>query len=89
MRVSYKKLMIETGRYNQTPSDKKLCPVCDSNENEDEIHSLYFTLRNECFVSKIVSYLHNFQQLTYLNLVIKLMNSVDISYLNLVFLIIA
>ena len=47
MCVSYKKRMIETGRYNQTPSDKKLCPVCDSNENEDEIHSLYFTRRNE------------------------------------------
>ena len=29
--VSNHKLMIETGRYNQTPHDKRLCPVCDSN----------------------------------------------------------
>ena len=44
----------ETGRYNQTLCDKRLCPVCDSNEIEDEIHFLcecqkYFTLRNEFF----------------------------------------
>ena len=40
--------------------DKKLCPVCDSNENEDEIHS------------DILSYLHNFPQLSYSDLIIKL-----------------
>ena len=44
--------MIETRRYNQTPNDKKLCPVWNSDENEDEIPSLYFTLRNE-FLSQI------------------------------------
>ena len=43
--------MIETGRYNQTPQDKGLCPVCHSNEIEDEIHFLcycpkYLKLRN-------------------------------------------
>ena len=78
--------MIETGRYNQTPHDKRLCPVCDSNATEDEIHFLcycpkYFKLRNE-FFAQIQSHLHNFQQLSYSDLVIKLMNSEDI-YLNL------
>ena len=86
LRVSNHKLMIETGRYNQTPHDKRLCPVCDSNAIEDEIHFLcycpkYFKLRNE-FFAQIQSHLHNFQQLSYSDLVIKLMNSEDI-YLNL------
>ena len=86
LRVSNHKLMIETGRYTQTPHDKRLCPVCDSNEIEDEIHLLcycpkYFKLRNE-FFAQIQSHLHNFQQLSYSDLVIKLMNSEDI-YLNL------
>ena len=34
--------MIETGRYNQTPHDKRLCPVRDSNAIEDEIHFLCY-----------------------------------------------
>jgi len=63
--------MIETGRYNQTPHDKRLCPVCPK----------YFKLRNE-FFAQIQSHLHNFQQLSYSDLVIKLVNSEDI-YLNL------
>ena len=74
------------GRYNQTAHDKRLCPVCDSNETEDEIHFLcyctkYFKLINE-FFAQIQSHLHNVQQLSYSDLVIKLMNSEDI-YLNL------
>ena len=85
LRVSNHKLMIETGRFNQTPHDKRLCPVCDSNEIEDEIHFLcycpkYFKLRNEFFAqiqSRLV--LHDFQQLSNSDLVIKLMNSEDVS----------
>ena len=42
LRVSNHKLMFETGRYNQTPHDKMLCPVCDSNEIEDEIYFLCY-----------------------------------------------
>ena len=43
--------MIETRRYDQTSRDKRFCPVCDSNQTEDEIHFLfhcpkYPTLRN-------------------------------------------
>ena len=41
----------------------------------------YFTIRNE-FFAQIQSYLHNFQKLSYPNLMIKLMNSKD-SNLNL------
>ena len=64
VRVSNHNLMIETGRYNQTPHDKRLCPVCNSNEIEDEIHFLcycpkYFKLRNE-FFAQIQRHLHNF-----------------------------
>jgi len=78
--------MIETGRDNQPPHYKRLCPVCDANEIEDEIHFLsycpkYFKLRNE-FFAPIQSHLRNFQKLSYSDLVIKLMNSEDI-YLNL------
>ena len=63
--------MIETGTYNKTPHDKRLCPVCDSNEIEDEKHFLcycpkYFKLRNE-FFAEIQSHLPNFQQLSYSN----------------------
>jgi len=37
-RLSDHKLMIETGRYDKTPRDKRLSPVCDFNKIEDEIH---------------------------------------------------
>ena len=70
-----------------SPHDKRLLPVYDSNEIEHEIHFLcycpkYFNLRNDFFFAQIQSHLHNFQQLSYSDLVIKLMKSEDI-YLNL------
>ena len=50
------KPMIETGRYDQTPRDKRLSPVCDFNKIEDEIHFprycpqfLKLALRQNCF----------------------------------------
>lgn len=75
--------MIESGRYSQSPHDKRLLPVCDSNEIEHEIHFLcycpkYLNLRNEFFFAQIQSHLRNFQQLSYSDLVIKLMKSEDI-----------
>ena len=32
------KLMIETGRYDQTPHNNRFCPVFSSGINEDEFH---------------------------------------------------
>ena len=50
------KPMIETRRYDQTPRDKRLSPVCDFNKIEDEIHFLRYcpqfsklALRQNCF----------------------------------------
>ena len=74
----------------KTINRKALVKLRVSNHNstaiKDEIHFLcccpkYFKLRNK-FFAQIQSHLHNFQQLSYSNLVIKLMNSEDI-YLNL------
>ena len=38
--ISNHQLMIETGRYNQTPHKDRFCPVCNSGIIEDEFHSL-------------------------------------------------
>ena len=40
-RTSSHKLHIESGRYNKTPREQRLCEYCDTNEIEDEYH---FTL---------------------------------------------
>ena len=42
LRISNQKLMIELGRYSDTPRDNRLCPVCDCNQTEDEIHFLFY-----------------------------------------------
>ena len=31
-------IMVETGRFRNIPKEKRICPVCDINEVEDEIH---------------------------------------------------
>jgi hypothetical protein len=31
-------LHIESGRYNKTPREQRLCEYCDTNEIEDEYH---------------------------------------------------
>ena len=38
--ISNYKLMIETGRYEQTPLKDRFCPVCNSGIIEDEFHFL-------------------------------------------------
>ena len=40
IRINNHKLMIETGRYNQTPHNDRFCPVCNSGIIEDEFHFL-------------------------------------------------
>ena len=64
--------MIENGRYDQTPRDKRFYPVCDSNELEVEIHFLfhcpkYSILKND-FFHQITSYFTNFEQIPYSDL---------------------
>ncbi len=58
--------MIELGRYNNTPRDNRLCPVCDCNKTEDEIHffycSKYATIRDN-FYKKIQPFVQNVSRL--------------------------
>ena len=41
IRISKHKLMIETGRYNQTSRNDRFCPICNSGIIEDEFHFLF------------------------------------------------
>ena len=38
IRINNHELMIETGRYSQTPHNDRFCPVCNSGIIEDEFH---------------------------------------------------
>ena len=54
IRTNNNKLMIETGRYNQTPHNDRFCPVCNSGIIEDEFHFLlhcpkYSIPREKCY----------------------------------------
>ena len=40
LRISNHKLMIETGRYDQTPHNDRFCLVCNSGIIEEEFHFL-------------------------------------------------
>ena len=60
-RIGNHKLRIETGRYDQIPRVNRLCPLCKSNQIEDESHFLiycnkYSTLRNEFYKKKNISF---------------------------------
>jgi len=53
-RIGNHKLRIETGRYDQIPRVKRLCPISVSNQIEDESHFLiycnqYSILRNKFY----------------------------------------
>ena len=41
IRISNHKLMIETGRYNQTSRNNRFCPICSSGIIGDEVHFLF------------------------------------------------
>ena len=61
LRIGNHNLRIETGRYDQIPRVNKLCPICASNQIEDESHFLiycnkYSILRNKFY--GISSYHH-------------------------------
>ena len=71
--------MIETGRYNQTSRNDRLCPICNSGIIEDEFHFLFhcpkYSIPREKFYNQIQQNFVDFNQLSYTELIIKLMNS--------------
>ena len=77
------KLMIETGRYNQTSHNDRFCPICNSGIIEDEFHFLFhcpkYSIPREKFYNQIQQNFVNFNQLSYTELKIKLMNSHNFS----------
>ena len=79
LRISNHKLMIEIGRYNQVSKDNRTCPICGSNQIEDETHFLFYcskysSIRNE-FYKKIQFQLPNIKFLPINELIIELMNT--------------
>jgi len=63
LRISKHNFMIELGRYNQISRDNRLCPICGSNQIEDEIHfpfycSKYSIIRDD-FYNKIQTLIPN------------------------------
>ena len=79
LRISNHKLMIELGRYNNTPRDNRLCPVCDCNQTEDEIHFLFYcpkyTTIRDIFLEEIQPFVINVSPLSVTDLISELMNS--------------
>ena len=79
IRIGNHKLRIETGGYDQIPRVNRLCPICKSNQIEDESHFViycneYSFLRNK-FYKKIEHNIPNFKQLCSLQVIGELMTS--------------
>ena len=86
LRISNHKLMIEQGKYNQISGENRHCPLCGSNQIEDEVHFLfhcskYSIIRNN-FYHKVQSLTPNITQLHVNDLSNELMNSSNY-YINL------
>ena len=68
IRISNHKLIIETGRYNQTPHNDIFCPVCNSGVIEDEIHLFLlcpkYSIPREKFYNQIQQNFVDFNQLS-------------------------
>ena len=83
IRISNHKLMIETGRYNQTSRNDRFCPICNSGIIEDEFHFLFhcpkYSIPREKFYNQIQQNFVDFNQLSYTELMMKLMNSQNFS----------
>ena len=55
---------LETGRYISTDRNKRVCQICNSNIEEDEIHFLFaqnMPLLENCFVIKSLNIALNFK----------------------------
>ena len=83
IRINNHKLMIETGRYNQTPHIDRFCPVCNSGIIEDEFHFLLhcpkYSISSKKFYNQIQHNFVDFNQLSCTELIIKLMKSQSFS----------
>ena len=68
IRISNHKLMVETGRYNQTPHINRFCPVCNSGIIEDEFHFLLhywkYSIPREKFYNQIQPNIVDFNELS-------------------------
>ena len=87
-RIGDHKLRLETGRYDQIPRVNRFCPLCKSNQIQDEFHFLiyynkYSILRHE-FQKKIELIISNFKQLFSLQIIGELMTSSN-HYINIQF----
>ena len=75
--------MIETGRYNQIYRNDRFCPICNSVITEDEFHFLFpcpkYSISREKFYNQIQQNFVDFNQLSYTELIMKLMNSQNFS----------
>ena len=85
IRISNRKLLIKTGRYNQTLynyTDSALILVCNSGIIEDEFHFLLhcskYSVPREIFCNQIQQNFVDFNQLSCTELVIQLMNAAAI-----------
>ena len=78
------KLMMETGRYNQTScNDRFFCPICNSSIIKVEFHFLFhcpkYSIPREKFYNQIQQNFVDFNQLSYTELINKLLNSHNFS----------
>ena len=83
IRISNHKLMIETGRYNQTSRNDRFCPICNSGIIEDEFHFLFhcpkYSIPREKSYNRIQQNFVDSNRLSYTELIIKLMSSQNVS----------
>ena len=67
IRTSNHKLMIEIGRNNQTSSNDRFCPICNSGITEDEFHFIFhypkYSIPREKFYNQIKQNFVYFNQL--------------------------
>ena len=82
-KVSNHKRMIELGRYqrNHIPREDRLCPLCKSNQVEDESHFLFQCSRcsfpRETFLNRINEIIPDFERKATSESIKLLMNSDD------------
>ena len=79
LRTSTHKLLIETGRHNNTPVELRLCQQCDLGQVEDEIHVIfsctkYNNLRKQ-LIQKCSSETGQFQSLDSIQKIYHIFNS--------------
>ena len=82
-KVSNHKLMIELGRLqrNHIPRENRLCPLCKSNQVENESHFLFqcsrYSFQRDTFLNKINEIIPDFERKSTSESIKLLMNSDD------------